>query len=158
LLFFSGVSVSISKTQKDKGVLRAMLLSWGNGLSRVVLFVKSVKTVTETIVVERIYTPRPRLPPTPETRQRHEYVLPEDQKKAVEIVKIIASKYGLEVEVVDVARENVLHRILQGKRDKLEAFPTLVADTGQRLEGEMTEEKVEQFMHQIASEGRKKYL
>jgi hypothetical protein len=158
LLFFSGVSDSISKTQKDKNVLRAMLFSWGNGLSRLVVFVKSVKTVTETVLVERIYTPRSRLPPTPETRQKHEYVLPEDQKKAAEIVKSIASKYGLEVEVVDVARENALHRILQEKRDKIEAFPTLVADTGQRLEGEMTEEKIEPFMYQIASERRKEYL
>lgn len=146
------------KTQKDKGLLREMLLSWGNGLSRVVLFVRSVKTVTETVVVERIYTPRSRLPPTPETRQKHEYVLPEDQKKAAEIVESIAFKYGLEVEVVDGARENALHRILRKKRDKIEAFPTLVADTGQRLEGEMTEEKIEPFICQISNEGRKKCL
>jgi hypothetical protein len=85
-------------------------------------------------------------------------VRPIANHRVAEIVKIIASKYGVEVEVVDVARENALHRILRKKRDKIEAFPTLVADTGQRFEGEMTEEKIEPFICQISNEGRKKYL
>ena len=84
---------------------------------------ESVKAVTETIEVEHEYIPRPRLPSTVKAEPKHDYILPQDQQKATETVKCITSKYGLEVEVVDVTRENVLHREMQKEREKNKDFP-----------------------------------
>lgn len=120
------------------------------------LFVKSVKTVTGTVEVERLYTPRPRLPSTLETEPKHDYILPDDQRKTVEMVNRIARKYGLAVEVVDVARENVLRRIMQKERERISIFPTLIASSGKRIEGDMTEQQVEGFLSDTFSHGKRR--
>ena len=114
--------------------------------------------MTGTIEVERLYPRRPLLPPTVETEPRREYILPEEQEKAAETVKSIASKCDLEVEVVDFGRENVLRRVIQEEREKIRIFPTLMTDSGRRIEGEMTAEKIELFLSQIARKRRKAYL
>jgi hypothetical protein len=49
--------------------------------SKIRLYVKSVKTVTGTVEVEREYMPRPRLPTTAKTEPKHEYMLPEEKQK-----------------------------------------------------------------------------
>ena len=41
------------------------------------------------------------------TKTKTEFVLPEDQKRIVEMVEEIALKHGLEVEVIDVAKESL---------------------------------------------------
>lgn len=48
-----------------------------------------------------------------ETEPKYDYVLPEDQQKPAETVQKIARKYGIEIEVVDVTKENALRRILR---------------------------------------------
>jgi hypothetical protein len=130
----------------------------GNRLSRVVLYVQSTKTITGTIEAERVYTIRPSLPLNAELEPRYEYRLPEDQEKAVEIVMSAASKYDVEVEVVDLGRENILHRVIEEEREKVKILPTLMVDPGRRLEGELTEENVELFLSRIARERQKTYL
>jgi hypothetical protein len=146
---------------------------------RVRLYVKSVKTVIGNIEVdlgyeevEGAYTGqvlgeqgespgsrfRPSRPPNVRTGPKEEYVLPEDQERTSEMVKHIASRHGLEVEVVDVARENILHRVIQEEREKIEAFSALLADSGERIEGDITEEQAESFLSRIADGARKKYL
>jgi len=127
-------------------------------VSRVRLYVKSVKTVTGTIKVERLTVARSRLPPTVRTETKREYILPEAQQRTVEMIKNIASKYGLEVKVVDVGRENVFHRAIQEEREKIRAFPALLADSGERIEDNITEEQAEHFLSRIADRTRKKYL
>jgi hypothetical protein len=119
--------------------------------SRIRLFVKSVKTVIRTVEVERFCMPRPRLPPTIKTEPRHEHILPDDERKAVEMVSRIARTYGLAVEVVDVTRENVLHRIVQKGRERIRIFPTLNASSGRRVEGGMIEQQVEGFLFDTSS-------
>lgn len=109
-------------------------------------------------MVERLYAARPRLPPSARTEPKREYILPEAQERTVEMVKYIASKYGLEVEVVDVARENIFHRAIQEEREKIRAFPALLADSGERIENDITEERAEYFLSRIADRTRKKYL
>jgi hypothetical protein len=73
-------------------------------------------------------------------------VLPEDQQDMVELVKKVASKHGLEVDVVDVGRENVLHRAVQGEIERLKVLPTLVANSGRKVEGHMAEQQVEELL------------
>jgi len=109
--------------------------------SKVRLYVKSVKTMTGTREVEReMIRTRARMIETESTRDR---ILSEDHQKAAEMIRRIACKHGFEVEVVDVARENVLRRILQKEREGIRVFPTLVARSRERLEGSFTEMQVE---------------
>jgi hypothetical protein len=123
--------------------------------SKIRLYVKSVKTVTGTVEVEREYIPRPRLPPTVKTEPKHEYILPEDQQKTIEMIKSIASKYGLKVEVVDVARENVFHREMQKEREKIRIFPTLIVSSGERIEGNIPEQQVEELLSDTHQRGKR---
>jgi pheromone shutdown protein TraB len=74
------------------------------------------------------------------------------------MVKDIARTHCLEVEVVDVAKENVLRRVIQKEREKIRTFPALIAGDGQKIEGEMTEKQVESFLSRIVDEARKRYL
>ena len=118
------------------------------------LYVKSVKTVTGTVEIEREYTPRRRLPTTAKTEPKHEYILPEDQQKTAEMVKGIASKFDVKVEVVDVARENVFRREMQKEQEKIRIFPTLIVSSGERIEGKISEQRVEELLsdtHQLGN-------
>lgn len=72
---------------------------------------------------------------------KYERVLPEDQKKFVEIVKDIALKHGFDVEIVDVAKEKEL---------KIKVFPTLITDSGEKIEGNMPQEQVELMFRKAA--------
>jgi NADP-dependent 3-hydroxy acid dehydrogenase YdfG len=123
--------------------------------SKIRLYVKSVRTVTGTVEVEHA---RLREVHAVETEPKHEFILSEDQQKIVEIVQNISRRHSFEVEVVDVTRENFLRRMIKEKQEKIKTFPTLITDSGRRIEGEMTEEQVESFLSKIANERRKQYL
>jgi len=143
--------------------------------SKITLYVKSVRTVTGVYdvrpvtsvddVMQRaqgidrgVSSPFRGRTPYAVRKPRREYVLPEDQQKTVEAVERIARAYGLEVEVLDVARENVLRRMLQEERERIKTFPTLAASSEQRLEGEIAEEQVKFLFSKIAERTRKKYV
>jgi hypothetical protein len=116
--------------------------------SKVRLYVRSVRIVTGTRKVEReTLLRRVR---SVETEPTHGYILPEDQQKAAEMVRRIARKYGLEVEMVDLAKENVLRRVLQKEKEGIRILPTLMARSGVRLEGSLTEMQVESVFSRLA--------
>ena len=139
-------------------------------MSKVILYVKSVKTVTGTVEAEReIIGRQPGRPDRAEiegsraggkfrvrlfqteTGPKYEFVLPEDQKKVVEMVREAAYRLGLEVEVVDVARENPLHRIFQKELEKIEVFPTLLTDS-EMLMSDFAKERIEDFLSKAETE------
>jgi glutaredoxin len=82
------------------------------------------------------------------TKTKTDLVLPDDQKRIVEMVKEIASKLGLEVEVVDVAKENALHKAIK-REPKITTYPTLMTDSGEKIEGELTKEQVKPFLSRV---------
>jgi hypothetical protein len=82
------------------------------------------------------------------TGAKTDFVLPEDQKRIVEMVKEIASKLGLEVEVVDVAKESAIHRAIK-REPHITAYPTLMTGSGEKIEGELRKEQVEIFLSRI---------
>ena len=82
------------------------------------------------------------------TKTKKDFVLSDDQEKIVEMVKEIASNLGLEVEVVDVAKENALHKAIK-REPKITTYPTLMTDSGEKIEGELTKEQVEPFLSRI---------
>lgn len=138
--------------------------------SQVTVYVKSVKTLTDTKQFER-RTPRlSKLGDSPdrielegkradgtflmktyvtETELIYEFVLPEEQQGIVDLANETASKLGLEVKVIDVGKENVLHRAIQKEFEKIRVFPTLVSDLGMMLEGISTKEQIEAFLSKV---------
>lgn len=76
----------------------------------------------------------------------HDYVLPDDQKAVVETVKRFCERHSIEVRVVDVTKENLLHRAVQEEANKIKTFPTLITDSGGRVEGSFSEEQLEALL------------
>lgn len=67
----------------------------------------------------------------------YENVLPEDQEKFVEMVKAVAPRLGFDVEIIDCARRRGV---------RIKKFPTLVVDSGKKIEGVVSEEQVESLL------------
>lgn len=126
--------------------------------SSIRLYVRGVKTVTGSFQGWQVRGFGRARRPWEEREPEYEFVLSEDQQEVVDMVKEIARRHYLEVEVVDVAKENVLRRVIQREREKIEIFPTLIAGSGQKIEGKITENQVESLLSRIADETRKKYL
>jgi len=137
-----------------------------NRLRRLVVYVKSVKTVTGTKEYERRTLVR-KLGDRPnrievegkimkgtfvlkayetETEPQYEFVLSEDQQRIVELVKEVASDCNLEVEIVDVAKENALHRAIRKEFEKIKTFPTVSTGSGEILTGVTTKKQLEAFL------------
>jgi hypothetical protein len=72
-------------------------------------------------------------------------VLPEDQKAVVEMVKAAALRYGFELKVVDVTEESFLQK-LGGKSKGISTFPAFVTDSGLRIEGDISEERIKALL------------
>jgi hypothetical protein len=68
---------------------------------------------------------------------KYENVLPDDQKNIVEMVKEIASRYGFDVEIVDVTKSE--------KGPRIKTFPALITDSGEKIEGSISKEQIESF-------------
>lgn len=49
-----------------------------------------------------------------------------------------------------MARENLLHRAIHKRLEKIRLFPTIVSDSGLMLEGISKEEQIEAFLNKIA--------
>ena len=116
---------------------------------KVTLYVKSVKNAVGT---EMILLQRRRAGVFPMwdvgSTAKYDFVLPPHQKRVMETVKEIAPKHGFEVEIVDVTRMGVLHRTLQKDVRKLRTFPTLITDSGKKLETRFSRKNIEWLLVQ----------
>jgi hypothetical protein len=78
-------------------------------------------------------------------KEIYDYVLPDDQKAITSALERLCSKYGLELHVVDITREDLLRRFviwLKGIKD----FPILETSQGQRLQAPFSENELERFI------------
>jgi hypothetical protein len=114
--------------------------------SRIRLYVKGVKTVTGTFQGWQVRGFGRARGPWQEREPEYEFVLSEDQQKIVDMVREAAFQYDLEVDVIDVARENPLHRVFQREFDRIEVFPTLSTDSGETLMAGFTKQRIEDFL------------
>ena len=80
---------------------------------------------------------------------RYEFILPWNQEAIVEMVKDVASRHFFELEVVDVTREDVLHRFLHKEVKRLKIFPTLTADSGVKIEGNISKRELELLLSRV---------
>jgi hypothetical protein len=72
------------------------------------------------------------------------FVFPEDQEELISMVEEMARDQGFAVRVVDLAKEETHERV--------DVIPTLVADSGRRLEGGISEKQLESFLAQVKTE------
>lgn len=68
-------------------------------------------------------------------------VLPKDQEAVVEMVKAAAVKYGFKLKVIDVGQNRLLDR-LEVRQKGISSFPTLITETGYKIEGDISEERI----------------
>lgn len=73
---------------------------------------------------------------------KYESVLSNDQKSVVKMARELAYRYGFDLEIVDVMEENPLQRVIQEKIKSVKVFPTLITDSGDRIEGNISREQV----------------
>jgi hypothetical protein len=124
----------------------------------VTLYVKSTKTFTHTEVVNVRGPisggPRVRYSPVYNAKAvaMYEYIVPNDQKKILEIVEDVAHRLGVEVRVLDVTREHLLEREVQEHVGRISTFPTLTDDLGRRIEGKIPRVQIVSFFSHLKTE------
>jgi hypothetical protein len=59
---------------------------------------------------------------------KYETILPDDQRKIVEIVKKVGLEHRIKVEIVDMGKGNVFNKIITEKKMKINTFPTLITE------------------------------
>jgi len=91
----------------------------------------------------------PRVYATREVRTvtKYEYVLPEQQERLVEIVREVASKYGFQLEVIDVAQIEPFEA-LPKEVEALKNFPVLATESQTKLALGFSREDVERLLSQ----------
>jgi hypothetical protein len=77
----------------------------------------------------------------------YDYVLPEDQQRTVEDVKELASRYGFDLTVVDLAKDSAFLRWRIEHSKRIKTLPALVTSLGEIIEGAMTREQIEAFLY-----------
>jgi glutaredoxin len=123
---------------------------------KVTLYVKSIKTIIGTEKIDRQYfSVGPpvkvsgfRMIPKQEVDSitKYGFVIPEDQNRVVEMVREFAPKHGFDVEIVDVTKENILRRVLQEEIKRIKTFPTLITDSGEKIEGNISKEQIRSLL------------
>ncbi len=117
--------------------------------SMLTLFVKSVKTSEETESMDEseVYESMgARAQPygfrgplsNEDTITIDRYVYPEEQAEIIEMIKREAVKYGFAVRTVDLAKEE--------PDQKIRVIPTLINDSGKRLEGKISEQQLKCYL------------
>jgi len=140
---------------------RVYLLETFLETSKVRLYVNSSKVAvgTENVVIDKptvqiiasnplyINVP-PRVYPTREVKTvtKYDYALPEYQSRIVDTVREVASEYGFELEVIDVAQLDFMDGDLPKAVRALGDFPVLATKSQTQLALDMSREDIEQLL------------
>jgi hypothetical protein len=72
-----------------------------------------------------------------------EYTLPPDQREVIDLVKKVAEQHNYSVEIIDVAKENMIHGLIYDI-EEIDTIPTIKTNLGNKLEGaQIIKEKLE---------------
>ncbi len=136
---------------------------------KAILFVRSVRTATGTRVTGYVRyavqtmgsygsfsVPAKVIPDYLVSKEAdYENILPEDQKAVVEMVKKAAVRHDFELTVIDVTDEGALDK-LKDKLMGISTFPTLLTDSGVKIERDITEERIEALFTKQNTKSRAK--
>jgi hypothetical protein len=128
--------------------------------SKITIYVRSMKVPMGETLVEELYPIkrgyRPDRPGSRDTffqvkrKKVYGYVLPDDQNALIEDVKRLCKRYGLELKIIDVSKEDAfdpfiflirLWRIIKGIKN----FPVVETNRGIRLRAPFTQSELERF-------------
>jgi len=104
---------------------------------KITAYVKSVKTekaMKVGIPLDAAYASKAYMGDQEKYVITDEYTLPPKQKKVVELVKNVAGRYEYAVEIVDMAKENIIEKLIE-EIEGLDTIPTIKTNLGGRLEG-----------------------
>jgi hypothetical protein len=121
---------------------------------RIILYVQSTKTVVGTQEFEsiRVHSGMTRASGgavAGTTRTGHieyEYLLSDEQEKIIKAAKDMCNEYGFELKIVDVTREDVLHRMIHDNIKGIDIYPALLSDSGRWVEDITSKRQVESFL------------
>lgn len=69
-------------------------------------------------------------------------VLPEDQQALLDMLAEMSRIYKFDLKVIDVTQEGCLRKFWQQRVKGIRTFPTLMSDSGERIQGQITPEQV----------------
>ena len=69
-------------------------------------------------------------------------VLPKDQEAILDMLGEMSRIHKFDLTVIDVTKENFLRRLWHQRIKRISAFPTLVSDRGERIQGRISQEQV----------------
>lgn len=79
------------------------------------------------------------------TKKEFSYVLPKDQETLVETVKRLTELHGYELKVIDVAKRNIIYRLLR-RAAGIKKFPVVEVRRGLRLRAPFSQSELESFV------------
>jgi len=117
----------------------------------ITVYVRSKKIKTGETLVEELYSiKRPSVHRDAmfkaKIKKIYSYVLPDDQKTLVDVVKRLSERKGFELKVVDVAKENSLLHKLWRKLRGMKNFPLVETNRGERLQAPFSQSELERFV------------
>jgi hypothetical protein len=103
-----------------------------------------VADVPVTIIVKNVV----RVFPTHDVKTvtKYEYELPEEQEHLIEIVKEVAAKVGLKLEIIDAGKMDLFDEPLPKEVKQLKNFPVLATESKTQLATGFTREDIERFL------------
>jgi hypothetical protein len=143
-IWFVGILAAI--VQEEPSVIQ-YVLARAERKRMITLYVKSDRTVEEIVTPDRESEIAGTLGPhyyrgTPmgdgDTVPVDEFIFSKDQQELIEMVKEKTHEHSFAVRVVDLTREEPHHII--------KIVPTLISDSGKRLEGKISEEQLASFL------------
>jgi len=81
-----------------------------------------------------------------QTITKYKYALPEEQEHLIEIVKEVALKFCLKLEIIDVEQMDSFDEPIPKEVKKLKNFPVLVTESETVLATGLTREDIERFL------------
>ena len=121
---------------------------------RITVYVRSMKVLVSETLVEEPYPVKKGYGPyeiskhttfQAKLEKKYSYVLPDDQKELVEVVKRLGERYGYELNVVDVAKETAIHRLWR-KLKGIKTFPVIETNRRGKLQAPFSKSELERFI------------
>lgn len=120
----------------------------------ITVYVRSMKVLVSETLIEEPYPVKKGYGPyevskrttfQTKLKKKYGYVLPDNQKALLEVVKELSERYGFELKVVDVAKENIIHKLWR-KLKGIKNFPVIEINKGDRLQAPFSPSELERFI------------
>lgn len=129
---------------------------WVGMKPKITVYVRSMRVLVSETLVEEPYPTKKGYGPyevskyimfQTKLKKKYSYVLPDDQKALVEVVKRLSERCGFELQVIDVAKETIIQRLWRELK-WIKNFPVVETNRGGRLQAPFSQSELERFISQ----------